>query len=192
MSSIFYVIFCVALAWIAFNAVYFGCVDHCLQTKIKYRLFALRDRLRRLRIDNPSLDDQIYEMMELRINGSIGLVTEVSFHRLVFAHFADYYSQEEKKQAMEMEIAIRGFFDKRGTELEEQLYDVETQTMGALYDAFSYNSPFFSVLMFFVTRFGRHISRWYKKWEEYMLKPLPAMMVRAATLTGAISISLKP
>ena len=156
MNFVLYIALCFAVAWIAFNVIY-GIVCRGIHTSIRYRLFALRDRLRRIRIDHPLLDREIGEMMELKINGCIGLVTEASLHRLLCAVFAGSYSQEEKDRATRMQEVIKCILDGKVTGLDSQLYsveirDIEEQTMKAFRSAFIYNSPFASAVMVPIAR----------------------------------------
>ena len=185
MSLILHVILYLSLAWIVFNVVYFGIVHRYFHTRAKYRLFALRDRLRRLRVDYPSLDPQIYKMMELRVNGAIGVLKDASLHRLFFAIFAGSFTQEEKDRAAEMEKTIEYINDNRNTELGAHLFDIDNQVMDVFYKAFRHNSPIGIVLLvYFIVPFFRSLPRIYGKIKQFkdsvVRETVPAMLVNAA------------
>ena len=185
MSLILHVILYLSLAWIVFNIVYFGIVHRYFYTRAKYRLFALRDRLRRLRVDYPSLDYHIYKMMELRINGTIGLLKGVSLHHLFFAIFAGSFTQEEKDRAAEMEKTVEYISDNRNTELGAHLFDIDSQTMDVFFKAFKHNSPIGIVLLaYLIVPFFRSLPRIYGKIKQFkdnaVRETVPAMLVNAA------------
>jgi len=160
MNLVLHIVLYIAITWIAFNVIY-GIVCRGIHTSIRYRLFALRDRLRRIRIEHPLLDREICEMMELKISGCIGLVAEASLHRLLLAVFAGSYSQKEKDRAKKMQEAIKCILDGKVVGLDEQpdnpynneICDIEKQTMEAFRDSFIYNSPFASIVMVPIVRF---------------------------------------
>ena len=188
MNTFLFTLLCIVVAWIVFDAVYSHIVCPYFHTKLKYRLFALRDRLRAIRIENPTLDEQVFQMMELQINGCIGLVPKTSFHCLVFAIFSKSLlniSEEDQKSALKMKEAIKWVVDNRETEIGKQLFDIEMQSISAFHDSFVYNSPF--VTLFFrairpIVRCLPKIAAWYKKIvdSDLMEKTVPAMMVSAA------------
>jgi hypothetical protein len=125
-------------------------------------LFALRDRLRRIRIEHPLFAFETDEMMELRINGCIDLVPKASLYRLVRALFAGSYSQEENARAKKMQEIIRNILDSQGTKSDTRPYDneilaIERETMMALRASFIYNSPLVSALIMLVARFRPNI-----------------------------------
>jgi hypothetical protein len=188
MNTFLFTLLCIVVAWIVFDAIYSRIVCPYFHTKLKYRLFALRDRLRAVRIENPTLDERVFRMMELQINGCIGLVPKTSFHCLFFAIFSKSLlniSEEDQKSALEMKKSLKWVVENRETEIGKQLLDIEGQSFSVFYDSFAYNSPF--VTLFFrasrpVVRCLPKIMEWYKKVIEgdLMEKTVPAMMVNAA------------
>jgi hypothetical protein len=188
MNIFLFALLCLVVAWIVFDAIYSRIVRPYFHTKIKYRLFALRDRLRAIRIENPTLDERVFQMMELQINGCIGLVPKTTFHCLVFAMLSKpllNISEDDQKSALEMKKTIKWVSDNRETEIGKQLFDIEMQSISAFYDSFVYNSPFVTMLFRAVRPIARclpKITAWYKNIVEgdLMERTVPAMMVNAA------------
>ena len=186
MNILLFTLLCLVVAWIVLDTIYSRIVCRYIHTRIEYRLFALRDRLRTIRIANPSFDDHMFRMMELRINGCIGLVQKLSFHRLVVAVFSEpLTSEKDKKLASDMEASVRWVIDNRETEIGKQLFDIEKQSIRAFENSFSYNSPFITLLFYCVVkpivRFRPRIAAKYKKVKDsFMKNTVPPMMVNAA------------
>ena len=185
MITLLFILFCLVGAWIIFDAIYSLIICQYFHTKLKYRLFALRDRLRNLRMENPSLDDNIFRMMELRINGCIGLVQEISFLRVIIAiGFDSFFSEKDKASALEMKKAVQWIQNNKMTETGKQLFDIEKQSMHAFQGSLACNCPLI-VLLFYVirpiARFRPHIVEWYKKNKDILMRETaPTMIVSAA------------
>jgi ABC-type ATPase with predicted acetyltransferase domain len=132
------------------------------------------------------MDDNVFRMMELRINGCIGLVREVSFLRVIVALCTEPpVNEKEKASALEMQKAVQWIKDHRETEIGKQLFEIEKEAMWAFYESFVYNSPF--VILFFryvarpVARFLPKITEKCRNTREYfMQETVPAIMVYVA------------
>jgi len=186
MNTFLFTLLCIVVAWIVFDAVYSRIVCRYYHTKIKYQLFALRDRLRTIHIENPSFDDRVLRMLELQINGCIGLVRRVSFHRLIVATFSEsFINEEDRKSALEMGEITRWIIDNKETEVGKQLFDISRQSISAFQDSLTCNSPLVTMLFRYVIRpivlFQPHVAEKFKKVKDNFMKEIaPAMMVHAA------------
>lgn len=185
MITLLFTLFCMVSVWIVLDTIYSLIICRYFHTKLKYRLFALRDRLRNLRIENPSLGNNVFRMMELRINGCIGLVHEISFLRLVIATCSDsFLSEKDKESALEMKKTVRWIMDNRETEIGKQLFDIEKQSMRTVRASFIHNSPLIALLFYVIILIARFRPRILAKCKEirdnYIRETVPAMMVNAA------------
>jgi len=174
------------VVWIIVDTIYTLIVCPYFHKKIKYRLFALRDSLRTVRIENPSMSDNVFRMMELRINGCIGLVQEASFLRVVIALCTDPpVSEKEKLSAIEMQKAVQWIKDNRETEIGKQLFDIDRDIMHAFCSSFVCNSPFITQCFRYVIRpvaaYLPKIAERFRKTRDYfMQETVPAIMVYVA------------
>ena len=186
MITLLFVLLCVLVAWLVFDAIYSLIVCRYFHTKLKYQPFALRDCLRTVRIENPSMGDNVFKMMELRINGTIRLVREVSFLRALVALFTEPpVSEKENESALEMKKAIQWIVDNSETELGKQLFDIETQSMRVFRDSFIYNSPYVALLYRYVIKpvarlLPQFAEKFRKTKEDFMRETVPTIMVYAA------------
>jgi hypothetical protein len=197
MITFLFVLLCMVVVWIVFDTIYSLIVCKYFHTKLKYRLFSLRDRLRTIRIEHPALDDTVFRMMELRINGCIGLVREVTVLRLVIAIFFKPFLVDEKESAVQMQKAVQWITDNRETDIGKQLFDIERQSMAAFYESLAYNSLLVTFLFRYIIRpiahFRPRIVEKYKRIkDDFMQETAPAMMVHAAAPPVAFFIAVLP
>jgi hypothetical protein len=186
MSSTLFVFLCAAFCSLLFNVIYFNIVCIYIHTSIRYQLFALRDRLRRIRIDYPSVPEDVYSVMELCINGSIGLVSNLSVRNIFIASFTCSPNKDDLEKIRNMERVMKGIERDKETGTGQKIFEIETERSKIFERIIRYNSPYF---MLFAA-----IYRWIKpllrvipamrelvrRYNEQKTEAVPIMVIRAA------------
>jgi hypothetical protein len=179
---------CVAVLTLLFNVVYFNIVGIYFHTKFKYKLFALRDRLRRLRIDNPEMDEEIYNVVELCINGSIGLVSHLSVRNIVIAAFTSSINREDKDKVREMNRALDKIHQNQNLGAWwSQVYQIEEERSRIWKQIIRFNSPFIRLgkpLMVFRPL----VTSIMDTYNRCTTEAVPVMMIHAASSTVASAL----
>jgi len=147
MNTFLGIILLIAVGCILFNALYFNIFCVYTRTRCRYRLFALRDRLRRIQIDHPTCDRELCNSMELRINGSIGLIDHISVLDILCVRFVnsltDVFSDDDKKAAAKMAESLARIQQNKEGGLEKLLYEIEMERLKVFRDSVKYNSPYY-------------------------------------------------
>ncbi|MDR0705520.1 MAG: hypothetical protein LBF88_11105 [Planctomycetaceae bacterium] len=112
-----------------FDWVYFDLICPAVQQSLKYDLFAVRDRLRYLKIEDQNLDLETYRVMETRINGCIRLVSSWSVRRWLIDRLRGC-DDRDKKLIKKMQQIVRKILQKKNTNNTYHcLFEIETDTM---------------------------------------------------------------
>jgi len=152
-------LFWATVLFIAFNAIYFGVCCAYLHTKAKYQLFALRDSLRRLRIDHPleSEQSEIYEEIEARLNGTIFAIPNLTLRALIFSEISLRKNKEAQKNIDQTEKKFRQILQGINAEINQQLNDIEIKRIKLLYKTLAYNSPVLYSLFLLISFINKFI-----------------------------------
>jgi hypothetical protein len=128
MNPLLIAMLLVAVLWLAVNVFYQYIARHWLRDRARFRLFAIRDELRRLAItDRVDARSFAYRHLEASINGMVHSCT-----RLGFCHLLEFSMQKH-----ELPAEIQRFDREAPTELKE----LDRRATDAVLGAMMANSP---------------------------------------------------
>lgn len=130
MTVLFYVFVVLAI----YHFVWEGIIAPSVRLEIRYELFELRDRLRRIKIEQGnSLNDELFTRLQRSINKEIALLQNADIRSLYYAYTKLY----DKKDVLD-EIET---FDRLVEECSiEEVRNIRHKSIGALAHAFVINS----------------------------------------------------
>ena len=92
------VIILIIVGMAVFHSVYEGIIAPSIRLSLRFRIFALRDRLRNLRV-NAQVDDRVFELLHQRTNTAIRLLPNMTVSTVVEAGRAFEADAELRRRA---------------------------------------------------------------------------------------------
>lgn len=192
MPTLTTTVFLLIIGYFILNILYFHAVCVYRHTRLRYQLFALRDRFRRIRIENAMFDRRLYDLMELRLNGSIGLVPYISVFKILYVRWFMSFSNEDKKVVKEMENAIDILRQNQNDMVAKSLYEIEIDRKQILRSSVECNSPYFTCVAWLIVCLLPFVIRGIQRLHTSAEKTMQPMMVKAARHVQLAQPSLRP